>query len=132
MSYPSLASNPTPAWRLYPAKLARLPARSPMAACPRSEACWITAWASSDDEALDVLGVRHDVTEGEAVVGAETLGRGDRAGAADLRGAARRRVPPLDGPEGDGVDAARQIGAPRCQRKPTADNRCHAGRGRAG
>ncbi len=37
---------------------------------PRSEACWITAWASSDDEALDVLGVGHHAAEGEAVVGA--------------------------------------------------------------
>jgi hypothetical protein len=35
-----------------------------------------------------------------------------------LRGAGRRRVPPLDGPERDGVDAACQVGAPREQ--PTA------------
>ena len=48
----------------------------------------------------------------------EALGRGDGAGSSGLRGAARRGVPPLDGPEGDGVDAARQLGAPREQ--PTA------------
>jgi hypothetical protein len=63
----------------------------------------------ADDEALDALGVRDDATVGETVVGAEALGRDGRAGSPDLRGAARRRVPPLDGPEGDGVDAARQV-----------------------
>jgi hypothetical protein len=57
----------------------------------------------SDDETLDVLGVGHHATEGEAVVG--------DAGVDAV--AARRGVPPLDGSERDAVDAGRQLGAPR-------------------
>jgi hypothetical protein len=44
--------------------------------------------SDADDETLDVLGVRHNATEGEAVVGP--------AGVDAV--AAGRRVPPLDGP----------------------------------